>query len=192
MGQYRLNLKAIERSLRSVQQEFPKINEILRSRRDSMTDEVLANMLAGYTLVDQALAIDIDVLTFRHASYLLEFNHTVLCGLDPRTRENSRKHIEATERRFYEQDEYNIEDVLQWYHRHADESPWKRAAGVYVRILSQPQLFVEGNHRTGALIMSYILVRGANHPSCFLWTMPRPILIHQASSRKRRSQRSRC
>jgi hypothetical protein len=65
-----------------VQQEFAKINEILRSRRNSMTDEVIANMLADYALVDQALATDIDLLTFRYVSYLLEFNHTVWCGLD--------------------------------------------------------------------------------------------------------------
>jgi hypothetical protein len=164
MGQYRLNLNAIEQSLRGVQQEFPKINEIPRSRRDSMTDEVIANMMAGYTLVDQALADDHEGLTFRHASYLLEFNHTVLCGLNPRDREDSRKHIEATEQRFYGQEDYNIEDILQWYHRHAAESPWKRAAGVYVRILSQPQLFFEGNHRTAALIMSYILVGDGRPP----------------------------
>jgi hypothetical protein len=164
MGQYRLNLQAIERSLRDVQREFPKINDVLRSRRDSMTNEVIANMMAGYTLVDQALADDIDVLTFRHASSLLEFNHTVLCGLDPQTREDSRKHIEATVQRFYRQEEFNINDILQWSHRHRDESPWKRAAGVYVRILSQPQLFFEGNHRTGALVMSYILVRDGRPP----------------------------
>ena len=33
MDQYRLDLKAIEQSLRDVQREFPKINEILQSRR---------------------------------------------------------------------------------------------------------------------------------------------------------------
>jgi hypothetical protein len=164
MGPHRLNLQAIEWSLRDVQREFPQINEVLRSRRDSMTDEVIAHMMAGYTLVDQALADDLDVLTFRHASSLLEFNHTVLCGLDPQAREASRKHIEATVQRFYRQEEFNIDDLLQWSHRHRHESPWKRAAGVYVRILSQPQLFFEGNHRTGALIMSYILVRDGKPP----------------------------
>ena len=48
---------------------------------------------------------------------------------------------------------------MRWYYKHEQESAWKRAAGVYVRILSQPQLHIEGNHRTGARIMSYILVR---------------------------------
>jgi hypothetical protein len=33
-----------------------------------------------------------------------------------------------------------------------------------VRILSQPQLYIEGNHRTGALIMSYILLRDGKPP----------------------------
>jgi hypothetical protein len=44
-----------------------------------------------------------------------------------------------------------------------------RAAGVYVRLLSRPQLFVEGNHRTGALAMSYVLVR-ENEPPFVLTT----------------------
>jgi hypothetical protein len=45
-----------------------------------------------------------------------------------------------------------------------DESAWKRAAGTYVRILSKPQLFIEGNHRSGALVMSYILVSEGKPP----------------------------
>jgi hypothetical protein len=39
-----------------------------------------------------------------------------------------------------------------------------RAAGVYIRMLSEPQLFIEGNHRTGALVMSYILARDGKPP----------------------------
>jgi hypothetical protein len=52
----------------------------------------------------------------------------------------------------------------RWFKEYGKESAWKRAAGVYVRILSQPQLYIEGNHRTGALIMSYILVRAGKAP----------------------------
>jgi ABC-type phosphate transport system substrate-binding protein len=37
----------------------------------------------------------------------------------------------------------------RWFKEYGKESAWKRAAGVYVRILSQPQLYIEGNHRTG-------------------------------------------
>jgi hypothetical protein len=35
---------------------------------------------------------------------------------------------------------------------------------VYISILSEPQLFIEGNHRTGALVMSYILARDGCPP----------------------------
>jgi hypothetical protein len=164
MDTYRLNLQAIEQSLRDVQREFPKINEILQSRRDSMTNAVLDNMLAGYAFVDRAVADGIDLFTLRHATALLELNHLVLCGLDEQVRQEYQTHIEATTQRFHEQEECNIDDILRWYYRHEDESPWKRAAGVYVRMLSQPQLYIEGNHRTGALIMSYILMRDGKAP----------------------------
>ncbi len=164
MDQYRLDLKTIEQSLRDVQREFPKINEVLHSRRDSMTDEVLENMLAGYTFVDKAVADGVDLFTLRHATALLELNHIVLCGVNQQVRQEYQTHIEAATQRFHTQEEFNIDDILRWYYRHQDESSWKRAAGVYVRILSQPQLYIEGNHRTGALIMSYILLRDGKAP----------------------------
>jgi len=164
MDTYRLDLKTIAQSLRDVQREFPKINEILHSRRDSMTDEVLENMLAGYAFVDKAVADGADLFTLRHIPDLLELNHIVLCGLNQQVRQEYQTHIEATAQRFYEQEEFNIDDILRWYYKHENESPWKRAAGVYVRILSQPQIYIEGNHRTGALIMSYILVRDGKAP----------------------------
>jgi prophage maintenance system killer protein len=164
MDTYRLDLKAIEQSLRDVQREFPKINESLQSRRDSMTDAVLENMLAGYIFVDRAVADGVDLFTLRHATAFLEINHIVLCGLNEQVRQEYQTHIETTTQRFYEQEECNIDDILRWYYKHEKESAWKRAAGVYVRILSQPQLYIEGNHRTGALIMSYLLVREGKAP----------------------------
>jgi hypothetical protein len=164
MGKYRLNLRTIERSLRGVQREFPRINEVLRSRRDSMSDEVVVNMMAGYTVVDKVLADDTDLLTSKHGAYLLELNHIVLCGLDPKVRQEYRRHLEATTQRFYGQEDFCVDDLLRWHEEHQDESPWKRAAGVYVRLLSQPQLYIEGNHRTGALIMGYILARDGKAP----------------------------
>jgi hypothetical protein len=36
--------------------------------------------------------------------------------------------------------------------------------GTYIRVLSAPQLFIEGNHRCGALLISYILVRENRPP----------------------------
>jgi hypothetical protein len=53
---------------------------------------------------------------------------------------------------------------MHWYALHADEPVWMRAAGVYVRVMSTPQLFIEGNHRAGALMMSYVLARHGQPP----------------------------
>lgn len=164
MGNYRLDLPAIEASLRELQHAFPRINELLASRRDAMTDAVVEHMMAGYTFVDQVIADDADLFVPRHLTCLLELNHIVLCGLEPQVRQEHYKHIIATTERFYGQEAWNIDHILQWYNKHKHESPWRRAAGVYVRILSQPQLYIEGNHRTGALIMSYILAREGQAP----------------------------
>ena len=161
---YRLNLTAIEKSIRDVQREFPRINEIINSRRDSMTDEVVENMMAGYEFVDHALQVGVDLLNHKYVPGFLELNHIVLCGLSSEARLEHRKHIEATAERFYHQDGFDIGHIVRWYAKHAHESPWKRASGVYIRVLSQPQLYIEGNHRTGALMMSYILARDGEAP----------------------------
>ena len=54
--------------------------------------------------------------------------------------------------------------MVEWHAGHADEPAWSRAAGVYVRMLSTPQLFIEGNHRTGVLVMSQILMSAGRPP----------------------------
>jgi hypothetical protein len=126
---------------------------------------VLENMLAGYALVDDLLVAAVDVFAMGNLKHLLELNTTVLCGTDGAQREQYARHIEATERRFYDERGGGIQDLVEWWARtrHRPRAAWHRAAGAYVRVLSKPQLFIEGNHRTGALLMSYILMR-AGHP----------------------------
>ena len=57
-------------------------------------------------------------------------------------------------------DKFNVqmEPIAEWYARHAGhgEHPCKLAAETYVSIVGQPQLFIEGNNRTGSLIASWI------------------------------------
>jgi hypothetical protein len=127
---FRLDLGAIEASLRTVRRDFEHINAALSVPRDPMTNEVLANMLAGYGCVDRAEA-----------------------------RQHFAPHIGATERRFYGQEGGGVKDLMEWLALHKGDDVWRRAAGTYIRILTLPQLYVEGNHRTGALMMSYILAR---------------------------------
>jgi len=159
-----LNLSAVESSLRRVQGEFEGINQRLSWQRDPLSDAVIDNLLAGYTYVDVLVDWNIDVFAKGKHKYLLELNNIVLCGPDQTQRAEFRQHIKATETRFYDEPGGGIEDVVEWRTRHLGDSVWKLAAGVYVRSLSKPQLFIEGNHRTGTLLASYILLRAGKPP----------------------------
>jgi len=123
-----------------------------------MDDGVIRNMVAGYALVDEVAAARIDLFAMGNLKYWLELNLTVLCGTDPAERAEYAQHRQMTEERFYEEQDGGIRDIVEWYQGRRGESVWARAAGLYVRLLSRPQLFVEGNHRTGALAISCILV----------------------------------
>jgi hypothetical protein len=86
----RLDLDAIERSLRGLQHEFERINETLTVPRDPLSDCVLENMMLGYRRVDRILADRIDLFALGSSGYLLELNALVLWGDDHRQREASR------------------------------------------------------------------------------------------------------
>jgi hypothetical protein len=121
-------------------------------------------MMSGYELVDRLVGQRLDLFAMGNLKLFLEINAVVLWGHDERTHRQAMAHLAATEKRFYEQEGGSIREIVEWYTVHRRESPWKRAAGVYVRMLSEPELFIEGNHRTGALVMSYILARDGHPP----------------------------
>ena len=160
----RIDLAAVEGSLRRVQRDFARINERLRSHRDPMDDRVVDNLLAGYAFVDALVAEGVDVFAMGQLKHWLELNTLVLCGTSVARRAEYARHLAATERRFYDTPAAGIQDVVEWHARHRGESAWIRAAGVYVRILGKPQLFIEDNHRTGSLVMSYLLLRDGHPP----------------------------
>lgn len=160
----RLNLTAIDASLRAVQDDFDRINRTLSTPRDPMTDMVRRNMMAGYRMVDEALTSGLDPFERGHSKWLLELNTCVLCGQDVEKRREFSIHIASTEHHFYEQQNAGIGGLMEWLAHHRDDNVWFRAAGVYVYILSRPQLYIEGNHRTGSLIMSYLLAREGQPP----------------------------
>ena len=159
-----LNLAAIEAVLRNLQARFPEINKLLKSRRDALEDSLIENILAGYQLVDSLVTQRLDLFAMGNLKLFLELNGVVLWGREEQDRAQAASHLAATEQRFYEQEGGGIRDIVEWYTLHRAESPWRRAAGVYVRMLTEPELFIEGNHRTGALIMSYILARDGHPP----------------------------
>ncbi|MBD8614173.1 hypothetical protein IFT69_10620 [Pseudomonas putida] len=161
---HRLDLPAIERALREVQSRFAQLSEHFTEQRDPLTDEVVENVLAGYALVDEYVAEGVDLFDLQQVNLMLEINATVLCGRDPARRVEFAQHLIATEEHFFNNTEGGIKDLYNWYCTYRSESVWKRAAGVYVRILSKPQLFIEGNNRTGSLIVSYLLIRAGLPP----------------------------
>lgn len=160
----RLDLRVIEGSLREVQRRFAALSTHFSEPRDPLIDPVRHNLLAGYALIDDYVARGVDLFALQNIGLMLEINATVLCGTDPRKRTEYAEHLAATERRFFGNEEGSVKDLLEWYAAHRDESTWKRAAGVYIRILSKPQLFIEGNHRSGSLIVSYLLMRDGLPP----------------------------
>lgn len=132
--------------------------------RDPLDERIIGNMVAGYAYIDWLVGAGIDVFAMGHHRHLLELNSLALCGADAAARTEFTAHLSATERRFYEEPHSGVEDLVEWYRIHAGLSVWERAAGVYLRILNEPQLFIEGNHRTGGLAMSYVLLREGEPP----------------------------
>lgn len=160
----RLDLSAVERALREVQNRFAELSRHFTEPRDPFTDEVLLNVVEGYALIDDYVARGIDLFELQQVNLMLELNATVLCGRDPRRRREFAQHLAATEAHFFNNVEGGIKDLYNWYCSYRSDSVWKRAAGVYMRILSKPQLFIEGNNRTGSLIVSYLLMRAGLPP----------------------------
>jgi hypothetical protein len=158
----RLNLHAIEADLIKVQRNFSRLNTKLDAERGFFHDKTLINMVAGYAYVDAAIAAHINLFARGHSKDILELNNIVLYGTDPQRRLRYRTSLTFNEKHFYQQG--GIGELMEAYQSYRHESIWKQAALVYLHMVSQPQLFVEGNHRTGALLMSYLLVRKGKPP----------------------------
>jgi len=163
--QLRFDLAAIERALRAVQRDFDRINATLDTPRDPLSDRVIANLLAGYAYLDTLLADGRHPLTLGNSRDLLQLNHLVLCGTDEADIQDSAKHLAETAARFYDTaGPGGIGELMSTLAAYRDEPVWRRAARAYIQVMSRPQLFIEGNHRTGALIMSAILAGDGKPP----------------------------
>jgi hypothetical protein len=161
----RLDIDAIARSLLEVERGWPEINEELQrmkvGRKGAFTPVLRANMLAAYEYLDELLDRDVEPFTDSGMEHMLALNMRVHYGQDPRLIEQFGRAIDATIDKF----NANVEVIANWYwaHYRRGAHPYKLAAETYVSIVGQPQLFLEGNHRTAALIGSWIDMR-ANCP----------------------------
>lgn len=162
-----------------MQRYFPAINATLDCRRDDFTDTVRENMSAAYEFLDAVVDQGLDLFSGDGLEALLQMNHIVLLGrgYDPR---EFRRHITVTRERFFDNFRDYVKPIRRWYRKHETENPYKVASQVYVGVLSQPQLFQEGNHRTGSLIASGILLQNNRPP--FVLTRQNAVAYFNPSS----------
>jgi hypothetical protein len=175
----RLRLGRIEQALIDVQRHFSSINAALKMRRDDFTDDVRRNMLAAYEFLDAMVHDDVDLFSDEGLEALLQLNHLVLLGRGYDSRAFGR-HISATRKRFFANFRQCVEPIRRWYRKHGAANCFKVAAQVYVGVLSYPQLYLEGNHRTGSLIASGILLQSGCPP--FVLTRQNAIAYFDPSS----------
>ena len=179
MKRLRLHLGRIEDELRDVQRHFPAINAVLNCRRDDFTDTVRQNMLTAYEYLDAVVDDDLDFFSDKGIEALLQLNHLVLLGKGYDRRAFGR-HITKTRRQFFVNFLQFVKPIRRWYRKHETENPYKVASQVYVGVLSQPQLYQEGNHRTGSLIASGILLQNGCPP--FVLTRQNAVAYFNPSS----------
>lgn len=161
----RLDLAAIESSLREVQQRFADIDRTLDAAHDPLSEEVIQRLLAGYAYLNRLQAEDVDLLARGNSARLLDINCLVLFGRANARRPDRHDGFAATEQRFYDDSHAGgVRALMNYLADCMDRSIWRRAAGVYLHILSEPQLFLEGNHRSGTLVMSHVLLRAGKPP----------------------------
>jgi hypothetical protein len=175
----RLRLERIEQDLNDVQRHFSSINAALKLRRDDFTDVVRRNMLAAYEFLDAIVHDGLDLFSDQGVEALLQLNHLVLLGRGYDSRAFA-QHISATRERFFANFRQYVRPIRRWYRKHETENPFKVAAQVYVGVLSQPQLYQEGNHRTGSLIASAVLLQSGCPP--FVLTRKNAIAYFNPSS----------
>ena len=137
---------------------WDKIDEELASkkigRKDPFNADVRTKMMTAYKSLDNLLRKGVEPFSSEGIDQMCELNNLVHYGLDPQLRLEYLSAIDANCKKYCK----NIDPIINWYEKHMKKEPHplKVAAEVYVAILGHPQLFIEGNHRTGSIIASWI------------------------------------
>ncbi len=131
---------------------------------EPLAADAAARLLSAYRYLDELLGHRVDLFGYGASEHLLELNTRVLCGVTPERRVQFARHIAATTAWFYDREGGDIGSLAEWIRRHASQAPRLLAAGVFVHVVSAPQLFIEGNRRTATLVVSYLLARAGLPP----------------------------
>ena len=157
----RLRLEAIDASLRTVEMHWSEIDDELDlrgiGRKDTPFTALLRlRMMSAYQYLDDLLAQQMLPFSKKSIEHMLVLNERVHYGTDQQLMAEYAKAMQATAEKFYQ----HIGPIQNWYEQHTKrgDHPLKIAAEIYVSILGYPQLYIEGNHRTGSLIANWITV----------------------------------
>jgi hypothetical protein len=157
----RLQLEAIDASLKAVEMQWSQIDDELDrrgiGRKDTpFTALIRMRMMSAFQYLDALLAQQIPPFSRESIGPLLILNERVHYGTDQQLMSEYATARKATAEKF----SHHIEPLQQWYEQHTQRGnhPLKIAAEIYVSILGYPQLYIEGNHRTGSLIADWITV----------------------------------
>ena len=160
-GPKRLALEEIDASLKMVELHWGEIDDELAlrgiGRKDTpFTATVRMRMMSAYSYLDALLSEQMPPFSPISIREMVFLNERVHYGTDQPLLAEYATAREATEEKFYQ----HIGPIQQWYERHTKrgDHPLKLAAEIYVSILGYPQLYIEGNHRTGSLIANWITV----------------------------------
>lgn len=165
---YRPDLNKIEASYTEVLNNWQQIDDELDllkiGRKDTPFDQsLITNMLTAWEYIDFILSKKhFNLLSAEGGPDMLEINHRVHYGLDYKLREEYIKAIDATTEKFSQQ----VVPIRKYYKKQTadDFSTYKIAAEIYISILGSPQLFFEGNHRSGSIIASWVNLVNSKPP----------------------------
>lgn len=181
----RPDLQKIEASYNLIKKHWAEIDDQLYrkniGRKDTPFDEaIMNNMLLAWDYLDFFIRKkDYDLFSNKGGVDMLEINHRVHYGKNHELRREYTKALEATTEKFTRQ----IKPIRNYYRKksHKDDvSANKIAAEIYIAILGMPQLFIEGNHRSGSIIASWINL--ANNGPPFVLTLDNAVAYFQPAA----------
>ena len=182
----RLDLERVNRSLESVEKNWDKINADLEKRnigkREKFTGIIKNGLSAAYEYLDKLLEKRVEPFSLNGVTEMLVLNDKVHYGNNILLRWEYQKAMRASQDQFFKR----IDTIYAWYHRHQErgDHPLKLASQVFVSIIVPPQLFTEGNHRTGNLIANWISAYYGYAP--FVLSADNPIAFFAPATKIRR------
>lgn len=148
-----------------VQRNWKRIDDELDAmkigRKDTFDSDIRERMMEAYKGLDLVLRSGLEPFSEESMGEICELNNLVHYGTDTGLRREYKRAIAENAAKY----ERNVPPIADWYVRHMRRPhPLKVAAEIYVAVLGNPQLFIEGNHRTGSIISSWISMHHGHPP----------------------------